>query len=550
MECAMKKASRAFLIYTGILYLFLAAGALSFAEEDIPYTNESFARLTFISGKAFIQRAADSGFEEGEINMPISEGDRLGTTDGRAEIYLYRGKYIRLDHNTKVDFLKLPDKTNTITQLRIWSGNVYIHVQRVEEEKNIEVHTTDVSLYILDRGIYRIDVRENMETEVFVFYGLLEAALDSGSFLIKDEQRIEAIDGESTSRPSGFDAATRDSFDWWNHDRDMALNLNPAKRYLPDELEDFEVELEEHGDWDYVEPYGNVWIPGGIGSGWRPFTNGRWIWLSVPGWTWLPYEPWGWAPFHFGRWQWGPELGWYWIPTRNWGPAWVSWYWGSDYWAWTPMSYYGYPGVILNNRYYPRHTGYYPLSSPAVTVIRRNQRQERNISRISLQSSEIGSLGRISLSSTRPADRPIRSTSIQGLDRQRMILGNRSSSEIRSNPPEKMRPPSKDKAIRKKSGREGTGERKIRKNPVYPSSPAFRSSRTTRSGEPESSKKGVGQIYDYISRLKTGSGFTNRSAGKSVNTRSRTKTAPSSSKRAASSRSSKAKKSSVKKKKK
>ena len=544
----MKKASRAFLIYAGMLCLLLSTRIPSKASEDISYTNESFARLTYLSGKAFIQRAADAGFEEGQINMPIAEGDLLGTTDGRAEIYLYQGKYIRLDHNTKVDFLKLPDKVNTITQLRIWSGNVYVQVQKLEEEKNIEVHTADVSLYILDRGTYRIDLRENMETEVFVFNGLLEAALDTGSFLVKDEQRIEAIDGESTSRPTGFDADTRDSFDYWNHDRDMALDLQPTKRYLPDELEDFEYELEEQGGWDYVEPYGNVWVPGGIEAGWRPYTNGHWIWMSVPGWTWLPYEPWGWVTFHFGRWHWGSDLGWYWIPTRQWGPAWVSWHWGPQHWAWAPTSYYGYPGVILNNRYYPRHTGFYPLYSPAVTVIRRNQLQERNISRISLQPSEIDSIGRISLSSQSPTDRPIRSTSIQGMDGPMMILRNRSVSVTRSSPPDKMRPPTLGRAIRKKGGQEEAGVRKIRTTPGYPPHPPRRSRPTHRTGRSISSKPGMGKIYEYISRSKAGKAPSKRPSGKSVS--SSTKSRPSSSKRATPPKSSTAKKSSAKKKKK
>lgn len=497
----MKKTARAFLIYTITPWILLAYASPAFTEEAQRYTNESFARLSHISGTVFIQRAAEMGSEEGEINMPISEGDRIGTMDGRAEIYIHRGKFIRLDHNTKIDFLKLQDKTNDIIQLRIWSGNVYVHAQRLEEEKNIEVHTTDVSLYILDRGTYRIDVRENMETEVFVFSGVLEAALDTGSFLVKDEQRIEAIDGRSTSKPSGFIVSIEDSFDKWNYDRDQSWNIHLAERRLPDDLEDFENELEEYGDWAYEESYGNVWIPGGVGPGWIPYTNGRWIWLASSGWTWLPYEPWGWVTSHYGRWHWNSGWGWYWIPTNLWGPAWVSWYSGSDYWAWAPMSYYGHPGVIINNRYYPRHTGYYPLDSRAVTFVRRDQIQSHNISGISLKPDEAESLSRINLTSKRPDEQPLHRTTMQDLGGERKILKKSSAGMKKSNPPDKMRAPSIARAIRRDSGNNESTERKIRKNGIDPSSPV--KSSTSRS-------KGIGSTSS--ARKKTSSSAARRTS--------------------------------------
>ncbi|RPI98679.1 MAG: hypothetical protein EHM31_11480, partial [Candidatus Aminicenantes bacterium] len=33
--------------------------------KDAKYTNESIARLSFVEGKVFVQRASDLGFEEG-----------------------------------------------------------------------------------------------------------------------------------------------------------------------------------------------------------------------------------------------------------------------------------------------------------------------------------------------------------------------------------------------------------------------------------------------------------------------------------------------------
>ena len=35
------------------------------SAQEAKYTNDSFVRLSFISGNAYVQRAADVGYEEG-----------------------------------------------------------------------------------------------------------------------------------------------------------------------------------------------------------------------------------------------------------------------------------------------------------------------------------------------------------------------------------------------------------------------------------------------------------------------------------------------------
>ncbi len=406
-------------VFFSALLIFLSP--LSAQEPE--YTNDSFARLSFLTGNVYIQRAAELGVDEAEVNIPITEGDRLGTTDGRAEIYLGNGNYIRLDKETKIDIMNLPKKGYELTRVRVWDGNVYFHVTALEEEKNIEIHTSDVSFYVLDVGLYRIDVRENRETEIFVYEGMVEAAGESGSVLIKDEQRLEVSNARFTSRPSRFMASGEDSFDRWSANRVSQVRKYLAKSYLPEELEDFEHELATNGDWVYTSAYGYVWVPGGVDESWRPYYHGRWLWIPLSGWTWLPYEPWGWCTYHYGRWHWRYGLGWYWIPSTLWGPAWVSWYWGYDYFGWAPLSYYGYPGVIINNVYYSRYTGDYPYRSSALTVIHKNQLRARNVSRVALNQESIKKLGKINLSQSSPNLRPTKSkVSAERLANNKLIL--------------------------------------------------------------------------------------------------------------------------------
>jgi hypothetical protein len=148
-----------FAVIVTLFFLGCAFAGAQSGEEEVQYTNESFARLSFISGSVYLLRTSEEGYEEGVINMPIEEGDLLGTTDGRAELYLGNATYFRLNNDTKIEVMNLPKKGSNMTRLRVIKGNVYLSVNRLDEEKTVEVHTPDASFYVLSEGLYRVDVQ-------------------------------------------------------------------------------------------------------------------------------------------------------------------------------------------------------------------------------------------------------------------------------------------------------------------------------------------------------------------------------------------------------
>ncbi|MCX6561546.1 MAG: hypothetical protein NTZ26_13655 [Candidatus Aminicenantes bacterium] len=395
-------------------------------EQEARYVNNSFARLSHITGTALLQRAQDLGYEDAELNAPIAEGDRIGTTDGRVEIYLGKRVYVRLDQNSKIDFASLPRRDNGITRIRQWAGHMYLDVGALAKEKSIEILTDDATFYVLDKGLYRIDVREGGDTELLVFEGMIEAAGADGSMLVKDSQRIVLQNGMFQGKPASFfAAAAEDAFDQFNSTRLSAVHRQMARGYLPDDMSDFESELGEYGDWTETPEFGNVWIPRNMGPDWRPYSNGHWTWIPMAGWCWVPYEPWGWGPFHYGRWGWGMGYGWYWIPMNVWGPGWVDWWWGMDYWGWAPLSYWGYPGILYNNRYYGRGwQGDYPHNSRALTVVRKDQLQARNIPKVALTEEALKGAGRITMANKMPDAQPSQHgrVSVEPMDNGRVII--------------------------------------------------------------------------------------------------------------------------------
>jgi len=396
-----------------------------FAQSDTPsdgYYAASFARLTFVNGEVFVQRTSDLGTERGEVNMALVQGDKLGTGAGQVEIQFGRRNYLRLDNNSKVEFAILPTEGDDRLKIHVLEGSAYLRISSLSGEKAVEVHSPDVSSYILDEGLYRFNITLNGQTEILVSEGSLEAAGEGGSVVVKAGESVAAEDGRLLGDPSYFTSRS-DGFDQWSASRDSLLAPKSTTSYLPSDMNEYQDELDQNGRWTYEQPYGYVWSPYGVDDDWRPYMNGRWSWYSNIGWNWISSEPWGWSVYHYGRWHWRFGLGWYWIPQNHWGPGWVNWWWDNDYIGWCPLTWYNRPGVFINNAFYDRYRDhYFPGNNRAMSVIRRDQLQSRDLGRHMLRGGELNRIDRVALQAGQPNVRPgIGRSSLQSPEAQKIF---------------------------------------------------------------------------------------------------------------------------------
>jgi hypothetical protein len=97
----------------------------------------------------------------------------------------------------------------------------------------------------------------------------------------------------------------------------------------------------QYGTWQTMQPFGQVWQPY-ASNGWRPYTQGHWIYTAEYGPYWQGYEPWAWAAYHYGNWVFSAQLGWVWIPGNTFSPGNVAWSQAGDTIGWMPMPPQGY----------------------------------------------------------------------------------------------------------------------------------------------------------------------------------------------------------------
>jgi hypothetical protein len=102
---------------------------------------------------------------------------------------------------------------------------------------------------------------------------------------------------------------------------------------------EFEQALEPYGEWLRHPRWGMVWMPYDRPPGWRPYTEGHWVYTDDWGWYWISEgeeQDWGWVAYHYGRWVLDSRMGWLWVPGDEWAPAWVDWRRGGEYVGWAP----------------------------------------------------------------------------------------------------------------------------------------------------------------------------------------------------------------------
>ncbi len=362
-------------------FSFVATAQTTDSDQPIYGNGATFARITVLEGSATVSRDS-AGDMNATRNFTIEPLDILTTNgSGRTVVQFIDGTLLKLDYNTKVEFLEIESSNsdkNLSLLARLWNGAILIDVSDDSnfQSRSFRVDTEDTTVYFLSNGKYRLNRREN-ETELKVISGSAELAENGGSTLLHSGEMARASRGYSGISKSYFNTFDMDNFDLW------AMNTYERRptasvRYVPTEIKYYVTDLDSAGTWYYDTSLATyVWHPHIVDVSWEPYSYGYWAW-SPYGMTWISYYDWGFAPFHYGSWDFSVSFGWVWIPGAYYSPAWVSWNCWDNYIGWYPYNRYYY------RRYHRgRRVGRYGRHHRVVytTVDRLTRRQHRLLTR-------------------------------------------------------------------------------------------------------------------------------------------------------------------------
>ncbi len=333
------------------------------------------ARLSLIQGDVVLQTEA-TGSEWGAavINTPLIPGTKLwDPEDGRSEIQLFGGSYLRASASTEVDITNLSLSTGgNVIQVGVPQGRVYVNYAGSRAQDSVfQVDSPVTSVMSYGPSKFEVVVYEDGTTEVSVLDGSVDAQSQNGSTTV-DAGTMLSMGSNQAAELSPM--RPKDAWISWNLSRDSALVYRgPSRSYLPASLDIYGNDFDSYGDWVQTADYGYVWTPLHVAAGWAPYRIGRWCWIGGE-YVWVSHEPWGWVPYHYGRWAFVSNIGWCWVPpprtaTVYWCPGFVAWIQTPTYVSWVPLA----PGEI----YYGH--GYYGPNSVNIANININTIKIKNV---------------------------------------------------------------------------------------------------------------------------------------------------------------------------
>ena len=283
----------------GLLGLGLS-GAPAFAADIPEQTPAQPARpgtVNYVEGTAYLDGQPLNGNQAG--NATLEAGQEFRTANGRAEILLTPGVFLRLDDNST---LKMISPDLTLTQVELEKGRAGLEVDEIHNENDLQVIDAGVTTRLNKTGYYEFNANN---PTAMVFKGEAHSQVADGKWRkIKGDHELLLTGGPNgqslaKEKPADFDTGAGD--DLYNWSKLRSEYLAEANNQIAGEYADA-----GYGPGWYWNPYG--WGYTFIGA--DPF-----------------YSPFGWGFYPFG---WGGLYG-----------GWGGWYGGGRYWGHGPYHRYG-----------------------------------------------------------------------------------------------------------------------------------------------------------------------------------------------------------------
>ena len=263
----------------------LLLSSFAFSQEDKDQKNKEQMVSAVASTYVISARAGGVNFLEGKVSIvrkdgksglllktdTVEIGDKVVTgADGRAEILLNPGSFVRLGANTEFEF-ETTDLDNL--KLKLSAGSAIFEVY-ADNEFKVSLDLPDADIELTRSGVYRVDVLADGSGKLSVWKGRV----------VIDDQEIKAgktavIKGKTASAVAKFDRDNKDPLDIWSDLRAKeASKIN--KRLQRDALTTALLGSYNRGIWNTYNTFG-LWV--------FDYLTGRWCFLPFGfGWN-SPY---------------------------------------------------------------------------------------------------------------------------------------------------------------------------------------------------------------------------------------------------------------------
>ncbi len=271
--------------------LAIAAGSVAAWAQSAVISARS-GLIHYVEGQVYL---GDQLVETKFGTFPeVKENQQLKTEEGRAEVLLTPGMFLRVGENSAFRMI-----TNRLidTRLEFLNGSAVVEAEDILKDNSVTVVVGDATVHPAKKGIYRFDSTGN---ELRVFDGLAEVTSGGQTVEVKEGHAI-ALDTLAVSK---FDKTSTDALNRWSERRDgyvsmanvAAANSLRASMYSGGTMSPF--------GW-YFNPFFGMYsyVPGMSGMLYSPYGNAFFSPFDVsmafmPG---FYYSPYGYNGYGYGN---------------------------------------------------------------------------------------------------------------------------------------------------------------------------------------------------------------------------------------------------------
>ncbi len=317
--------------------------------------NDNYGYVRSLEGYSDLIQNGSNEIVKLTTNYPILVGDQIRLSErARAETVMPDGSYLRLGNNTELEFRQMARSADThgaSNHLLLHQGEAQLITHTdVSSSEYFRLDTSNATIYLSERGRYRIFSDGASWTEVSVRLGSAEVVTESGSATVQTGETLFITGARDPLLEIGSDSQLT-ALEIWGDELGRS-GKRYASQHVDSSLAYSSASLYRHGSW-MLKDSRYVWRPH-VSRDWRPYHSGWWA-HTPSGLTWISTEPWGWLTYHYGIWDYGPSFGWVWHPGTYYTPAAVYWYWGPTHVGWIPAGYY----THFYGHRYPRYVDPY-----------------------------------------------------------------------------------------------------------------------------------------------------------------------------------------------
>lgn len=266
------------------------------------------ARLGYLGGAVSLTPAGLQDSTPAEVNRPFTTGDRFWSgADGRGELQTENAA-IRFGGHASFAIQEL---SNQATLIRLESGTLSVRLHALAPLEDFEIETPQFTFRLNRLGAYRVDAGEKGDV-VIASVRVGDAEVFRGDGVPTAVARGKQARGAGGGSPAIESAPPLDPFEAWCVERDRREDLSAAAQYVSRDVPGY-ADLDEHGAWRSVDPYGMTWFPGNMDPDWAPYRSGHFVSAGLWGMNWVDDASWGFGPLHYGRWV-KSNGAWGWVP--------------------------------------------------------------------------------------------------------------------------------------------------------------------------------------------------------------------------------------------